>query len=328
MPPPLSTRYRTAFVTGASSGLGRAFAEMLLAEGVRVWGTSRDTARLVPLVQKHPAAFTPVALDLADGDAAETAYARAATQAAATQAAADAAPGFDLVINNAGFGRFSPFAEVRDFAVWQAQLDAMLTHTARLAHAALRGMTARRRGCLVNVSSLAAEFPLPLMAGYNIAKAGLSALSESLMFELRGTPLVVMDFRPGDYRTAFNEVIQAEAAARQAAPSSSPPSPPMPDNTDTAPRPAPAPGAPPHPPSPLRIPRPRLTRAWEALEKNLRAAPPPARAARDLRRALLRGRPGIVRSGSFFQARLAPLAARMMPARLLRAALARYFGAA
>jgi NAD(P)-dependent dehydrogenase (short-subunit alcohol dehydrogenase family) len=319
MPPPLSTRYRTAFVTGASSGLGRAFAEMLLAGGVRVWGTSRDTARLASLAA-HPA-FTPVALDLADGDAAETACARAAAQAAA--GAAETAPGFDLIINNAGFGRFSPFAGTRDFAVWQAQLDAMLTHTARLAHAALRGMMARRRGCLVNVSSLAVEFPLPFMPGYNIAKAGLSALSESLMFELRGTPVVVIDFRPGDYRTAFNEVIQAEAAARQSAPTSPPPNPPMPDNTDTAAHRGPAPGAP-----PLRVPHPRLSRAWDALEKNLRASPPPERAARDLRRALLRGRPGIVRSGSFFQARLAPLATRLMPARLRRAVLARYFGAA
>ncbi len=284
--PPFPTRYRTAFVTGASSGLGRAFADMLLAEGVRVWGTSRDTARLAPLAATP--AFTPVALDLADGDGAADAYARAAAAAAGAASA-----GFDLVVNNAGFGRFSPFAGTRDFAVWQTQLDAMLAHTARIAHAALRDMTARGRGCLVNVSSLAVEFPLPFMAGYNIAKAGLSALSESLIFETRNTPLVVIDFRPGDYRTAFNEVIQAEAAARAAAPDGI-----------------------------------RAARAWAALEKNLRAAPPPARAARDLRRALLRGRSGTVRSGSFFQARLAPLAARMMPARLRRAVLARYFGAA
>ena len=43
---PLSVRYRTAFVTGASTGLGQAFTEMLLAEGVEVWGTARDTGRL------------------------------------------------------------------------------------------------------------------------------------------------------------------------------------------------------------------------------------------------------------------------------------------
>jgi short-subunit dehydrogenase len=305
---------------------------MLLAEGVRVWGTSRDTARLASPAA-HPA-FTPVALDLADGDAAETAYARAAVTAAAGARDGDA-PGFDLVINNAGFGRFSPFAGTRDFAVWQTQLDAMLTHTARLAHAALRDMMARGRGCLVNISSLAAEFPLPFMAGYNIAKAGLSALSESLIFETRGTPVVVMDFRPGDYRTAFNKVIQAEAAARHAAPTLPPPDPPMPDHTNTAAANAPGSAAPPIPQSASRVPHPacpvppaRLSRAWDALEKNLRASPPPGRAARDLHRALLRGRPGIVRSGSFFQARLAPLATRLMPARLRRAVLARYFGAA
>ncbi|HYP15915.1 MAG TPA: short-chain dehydrogenase, partial [Opitutus sp.] len=67
-------------------------------------------------------------------------------------------------------------------------------------------------------------------------------------------------------------------------------------------------------------------RAWRALEQNLQAAPPAARAAADLRRALLRQRGGTVRSGAFFQARLAPLLSRAVPATLRRMALARYFG--
>mgnify|MGYP003335389967 CR=1 FL=1 len=188
----LATRFRTALVTGASTGLGRAFARMLLAEGVAVWGTSRDAARLADLTQEHPQAFHPVVLELADAAAAAQAF-RAAEQAAG---------GFDLVVNNAGFGAFGVFADT-DFAVWREQLEVMLVNTTLISHLALVGMRQRNRGALVNVSSLAAEFPLPFQSAYNMAKAGLTALNESLMIETAGTGVVVLDVRPGDYRTDF-----------------------------------------------------------------------------------------------------------------------------
>src|SRR3954471_4034774 len=101
----LSARYRTAFVTGASTGLGLAFTEMLLANGVEVWGTSRDLKRL-PQREK----FHAVALDLGNGEEAERIF------LSADQAAA----GFDLVINNAGFGAFGAFART-EFSVWEEQ---------------------------------------------------------------------------------------------------------------------------------------------------------------------------------------------------------------
>jgi uncharacterized protein len=96
----------------------------------------------------------------------------------------------------------------------------------------------------------------------------------------------VIDFRPGDYRTAFNKAMHTHSPTTGAS---------------------------------------RTAHAWRAVEANLNGAPPPARAAADLRRALLRRRSGVVRSGSFFQARLAPLLARLVPAPLARAAAARYF---
>ncbi len=273
----LADRYPTALVTGASAGLGRAFADMLLGEGVRVWGTARNPARL-----PGRAGLTPVALDLADHAAVEHAFRTADT----------AAGGLALVINNAGYGMFGPFVE-RDFADWRRQCDAMLTQTLHLSHLALRGMLARRRGALVNVSSLAAEFPLPFMSGYNAIKAGLSAFSESLMVEVAGTDVIVIDFRPGDYRTGFNQTMHATSG--------------IPPST-----------------SPALVSR--LQRAWSVLEANLRTAPAPERAAADLRRALRRGRSGTVRSGAFFQAKLAPLLARLAPLGLRRAVLARYLG--
>jgi uncharacterized protein len=276
----LSARHHTALVTGASSGLGEAFADMLAREGVRVWASARSPDRLAGLVARHPGRIFPVVLDLANGPAAEAAFRRAAAEADGM---------FDLLINNAGYGVFGDFGSV-DSAVWEAQLSAMLGTTVRLTHAAWRAWNARGRGTLVNVSSLAAEFPLPFLSGYNMAKAGLSAFSESLMFESRGRDVIVIDFRPGDYRTAFNRAMH---------PISSPAS-------------APLPGG--------------LAAAWSALEANLQGAALPERAADDLRRALRRPRSGVVRSGSFFQTKIAPLWARLVPASVLRSASARYFG--
>ncbi|HEY0945037.1 MAG TPA: SDR family NAD(P)-dependent oxidoreductase [Opitutaceae bacterium] len=277
--PVLSTLYPTAFVTGASAGIGRACAEMLLAEGVRVWGTARVPDRLAPLAP-HPG-FTAVALDLENPLEAEAAMLRAAAAAGGR---------FDLMINNAGYGLFAPFVAT-EFPVWQRQIEAMLTSTLRLAHAALRGMQAQQRGCLVNVASLATEFPLPYMTGYNVVKAALSAFSESLLVETRNSGITIIDFRPGDYRTSFNQAMQTHAAA------------------------------------PAAVADAQCARVWQQLEANLLAAPPPARAAADLRRALLARRRGIVRSGSFFQAGVAPLLARFAPSGLRRAVMWRYFGA-
>ena len=273
----LSARYRTAFVTGASTGLGKAFAEMLLAEGVEVWGTARDTARL-PLQEK----FHAVALELGDGAAAEKIF----------LAAEQAAGGFDLVVNNAGFGAFGSFAHT-DFSVWESQLQMMLVNTARLSHAALRGMLARRRGALVNVSSIAAEFPLPYQSAYNMTKSGLSALNESLMYELRGTGVAIIDFRPGDYRTDFEGSVLRPAGASSLA-------------TDP-------------------VQQERMARAWAAFGRLMAGGPAPAHAADSLRRALQRGCSGTVRTGRFFQAVVAPFLARFGSLALKRRIQAKYF---
>jgi len=191
----LSQLYPTAFISGSSSGIGRAFCEMLLAEGVRVWGTSRDLSRLEDLAKAHPGAFFAARLDLADSRGAVSAY---------RQCAAAAGGAFDLVIENAGYGIFGDFSSV-EARTWRAQADEMLGSTLELSHEAFRSMRTRGRGCLVHVSSIAGEFPLPYMSVYNMAKAGLSALSESLIFEARGSSITVIDFRPGDYRTEFNQ---------------------------------------------------------------------------------------------------------------------------
>jgi short-subunit dehydrogenase len=273
----VSDLHRTAFVTGASTGLGRAFAQMLLAEGVEVWGTARDTSRLDFFAAAKSATssrFTAVALDLREG----------ARAAEVFRDAERAANGFDLVINNAGYGVFGEFAAT-DFSIWQEQIEVMLVNTARLSHAALRGMLPRNRGALVNVSSLAAEFPLPFQSAYNISKAGLTALNESLLLEVAGTGVVVLDVRPGDYRTDFESSVRRPSGETSA----------------------------------------RLQRAWTAFAKMMQTGPSPTHAAETLRRALLRNRSGTVRTGRFFQAVIAPFIARFGSLPLRRRIQAAYY---
>jgi short-subunit dehydrogenase len=272
----LSARYRTAFVTGASTGLGLAFTEMLLAAGVEVWGTARDAARL----KVTHAKFHPIALELGDGPAAERAF----------LAADKAAGGFDIVVNNAGFGAFGAFAHT-DFAVWEEQLRVMLVNTARLSHAALRGMLARKNGALVNISSIAGEFGMPYQAVYNTTKAGLSALNESLMYEVKGTGVIVIDFRPGDFRTDFEGSVRRPAQAGA-------------DALQTG----------------------RMARVWQGFTAMMQTGPAPAEAAADLHVALCRGRSGTVRTGRFFQAVLGPFLVRFGSLALKRRIQEKYFG--
>jgi NAD(P)-dependent dehydrogenase (short-subunit alcohol dehydrogenase family) len=254
--------FRTALVTGASSGLGLAFARMLRDEGLTVWGTSRDLKRL-PAKEK----LRPIALDLTHPDS---------LRAALAQVRQEAGGAPDVVVNNAGAGVFAAFARFPAEEV-PAQLRLMLEGPLALAQAFWPELLARGRGALVNVSSLAAEFPLPGLSVYTAAKAGLSGFSRALMLEGAGRGVQILDFQPGDYRTDFNR------SARR------------------------PPGG-----------EPWEARAWARFEQLLENGPDPARAARDLRRALAANQSGSVASGGWFQARAAVLAQKLGSQRVMR----------
>lgn len=266
MPDPLSNRFRTALVTGASSGLGEAFARMLAAEGVTVWGTSREPERLAPPVRG-------VRLDLAEGPSAA---------AEVVGHVAKESGGIDLLVHNAGAGVFGAFAET-EMDLWRRQIEEFAVAGCAILHCAHAGMKKRGRGTLVCVTSLAAEFPIPFMHGYNAGKAAQAALAGSLMLETAGSPINVIDFRAGDYRTGFNN-------------------------------------------SMIRKLTPESDVAWRRIEALSQSAPEATHAAASLRRALRRGRSGVVRSGGFFQAHVAPLLARFAPLSWQSAAIRRYYG--
>jgi short-subunit dehydrogenase len=195
-----------------------------------------------------------------------------------------------VVINNAGFGAFGDYAHT-DFSIWEEQYRVMLVNTARVSQVALRGMLARNRGALVNVSSIAGEFGMPYQAVYNSIKAGLSALNASLMYEVKGTGVSIIDFRPGDYRTDFEGSVRRPHQSTALSPAASA----------------------------------RMARVWTAFTHMMQTGPAPVAAAADLYAALLRGRSGTVRTGRFFQAVLAPFIARFGSLALQRRIQEKYF---
>lgn len=188
----LSSQYKKAFLTGGRSGLGRAFLQMLLDEGVEVWATSRDASMLL----QHPR-LHPISIDLNNSDK---------TRATLAQLLQEV-PDFDLVINNAGYGVFAPLESFPREHI-SGQLRVLLEGPVFVAQAFYGQMVRRGSGgAIVNVSSLAGEFPIPLMSLYNGAKAGLSGFSKSLALEASRHSIAVIDFQPGDFKTDFNDAM-------------------------------------------------------------------------------------------------------------------------
>ncbi|MDA9763776.1 MAG: SDR family NAD(P)-dependent oxidoreductase [Opitutales bacterium] len=187
--PKLGERYSRALITGASSGLGKAFSEGLIKEGLSVWGTSREPEQMQSSDQ-----FTPIKLDLTKEREFKEWFDHWDSESG----------GFDVVINNAGascFGRW----ETMSAADVEEQIRVLLTGPMQLGRVAYRALIGRGQGSLVNISSVAGEMPIPYMTAYNASKAGLSAFSQSLMLESPKRPPWIIDFRPGDYQTSFNK---------------------------------------------------------------------------------------------------------------------------
>jgi NAD(P)-dependent dehydrogenase (short-subunit alcohol dehydrogenase family) len=180
---------KRVFLTGASSGIGRAIALALLARGDEVWGTSRNLERVPKMPRCHP-----VRLDLTDRLSVEQAF----------NAALAEAHYFDVVINNAGAGHFDP-AELVPMETIASQFQILVFGQIQLIQLALRHMQARGEGLVINVTSLASRLPVPFMAAYNAAKAALASFTMSIQLELGNSRVHVVDLQPGDIRTEFNQ---------------------------------------------------------------------------------------------------------------------------
>lgn len=190
------SRWHTALVTGASSGIGAAIARQLAAEGTDLVVVARDEARLdelaAELEQAHGVAVQVLAADLASP----------VSRAAVEKRLADRARPVDLLVNNAGFGTAGQFAEL-PLGREEQQVQLNVVAVLRLTSVALSGMVERGRGTVLNVASIAAMLPAPGSATYAATKAFVCSFTESLHDELAGTGVSATASLPGFTRTEF-----------------------------------------------------------------------------------------------------------------------------
>ncbi|PXA86756.1 NADP-dependent 3-hydroxy acid dehydrogenase [Nostoc sp. 3335mG] len=187
---------KTVFVTGATSGFGEAAVHAFAGAGWKVIATGRRAERLDALVaavgvdKVHPAVF-----DVRDD--------------AARDAALDALPeGFrdiDLLINNAGLALGTKPAQQADLAQWKTMIDTNITALVSLTHKLLPALV-RRKGAVINLSSVAASYPYAGGNVYGGSKAFVKQFSLGLRSDLHGTGVRVTSIEPGMAETEFTLV--------------------------------------------------------------------------------------------------------------------------
>lgn len=192
---------RTALVTGASSGIGYAFAERLAADGHRLILVARRADRLEAMAKSFAERFGP-GFEVFPADLNRPEELRAVEDRIASE------PNLELVVNNAGFGTVGRFAEL-DADGEEAEIRLNVLALVRLARAGLPGMIERGSGGVINVSSMAGFSPSPYMATYAATKAFVTSFTEGLAGELAGTGVKVQALCPGFTRTEFQQVAGA-----------------------------------------------------------------------------------------------------------------------
>jgi short-subunit dehydrogenase len=181
--------YRTAVVTGASSGIGRALSVWLARRGIRVFAAARRLDALRKLqaeVSSAPGKLEPIEMDVA----------KARETIQQIQELDDASGGLDLIIANAGVGIETPAKRIQWDRVEQTIQVNVLGASATLC-AVLPRMVERNSGHLVGISSLAAFRGLPRHAAYSASKAFLATFLEGLRVDLQSTAAKVTSVYPG-----------------------------------------------------------------------------------------------------------------------------------
>lgn len=182
---------RTALITGATAGFGREAARLFVADGWQVIATGRRTDRLDALAAELGAAFRPVTLDMRD--------------LAAVEAFGRATEGVDLLVNNAGLA--SPLSPLQD-AEWgplEQVIETNISGLVALTRALLPTLIARK-GAVINISSVAANYPYRGGAVYGGSKAFVREFSLCLRADLHGTGVRVTSIEPGMAETEFTLV--------------------------------------------------------------------------------------------------------------------------
>jgi NAD(P)-dependent dehydrogenase (short-subunit alcohol dehydrogenase family) len=178
------------FITGCSTGLGRALATRVLESGQRCVATARDPASLAPIVAAHPQTALAVALDVTCADQREDAVARA-----------EATFGrIDVLVNNAGYGYLAPVEACEEDEL-RAMFETNFFGLAALQRRVLPGMRARRGGHVINITSIGGLIGSAASGYYCATKFAVEGLTEALAVEAAPHGIKVTAVEPGPFRT-------------------------------------------------------------------------------------------------------------------------------
>ncbi len=200
------------FITGASKGFGREWAEAALERGDRVAATARAPATLEALVAAHGDAVLALALDVTDRGGCFDCVAQAAAHFGS----------LDVVVNNAGYGHFGMIEELTEAEV-RSQFETNFFGALWVTQAALAPMRAQGAGHIIQVSSIGGISAFPMTGAYHASKWALEGFSQSLAAEVAGFGIHVTLIEPGAYATDWrgpsavhSEPNPAYAAIREA----------------------------------------------------------------------------------------------------------------
>ncbi len=191
----MARKWERALITGASSGIGEGFARGLAKRKTHLVAVARRTERLNALAAELRGSDVDVEVltaDLSDPEARDRVEERLQSTSSP----------IDLLVNNAGFTIRGPFAEL-DIEKKTEEVTVDVVAVVRLTHAALQTMIPRRHGGIINVSSYTSFFPTATLATYSAGKAFVTAFTEAVSEELRGTGVVVSALCPGATPTEF-----------------------------------------------------------------------------------------------------------------------------
>jgi NAD(P)-dependent dehydrogenase (short-subunit alcohol dehydrogenase family) len=195
---------KVIFITGASRGFGKLWAEAFLERGDKVAASARNIEALDDLVAKYGDSILPLKLDVNDREAGFAAVSRVKSHFGS----------IDVLINNAGYGLFGAIEETSEQQS-RAQMETNFFGVLWMTQAVLPIMREQKRGHIIQVSSFLGMTTIPLLGIYNASKFAVEGLSETLATEVKGFGIHVTMLEPNGFSTdwAGASAIQTEPAA-------------------------------------------------------------------------------------------------------------------